>query len=92
MCLAEVPTISALLTPASFGSGKVVQDEVSLSLRAPSFAGSRIQGCAHCCPLPIKFKRCFWTRAVYNPNMNSARPADIKMTWRPSTVNEIGGA
>jgi hypothetical protein len=28
----------------------------------------------------------------YNPNSNSARPAATKMTWRPSTVNEIGGA
>jgi hypothetical protein len=31
-------------------------------------------------------------RFAYNPNSNSARPADTKMTWRPSTVNEIGAA
>src|SRR5271155_2965278 len=29
-----------------------------------------------------------WT---YNPNTNSARPADMAMTCRPSTVKEIGG-
>jgi len=32
------------------------------------------------------------TRSDYNPNMNSARPADTKMTWCPSTVNEIGAS
>jgi len=31
-------------------------------------------------------------RSDYNPNANSARPADIKMIWCPSTVNEIGAA
>jgi len=33
-----------------------------------------------------------WAAIPYNPNMNSARPADNKITWWPSTVNEIGGA
>ena len=49
------------------------------------------------CPAPVILYAVFPAYAPgpesdYSPNSNSALPAATKITWRPSTVNEIGGA